>query len=258
MKQRAVIDRLRSADPADGRHLVDAPALRRARVEAILGSTDPDPLASHRSPPRNRHRSRYRRATAVVAAAVAIPCAALAANAVFSATDVERGLPAGAKLLVGTDPVCSEVQRDAVYDCKLKVAPRIDQSGAAPNIQPSWLGAVSLMVDGGARINGGCRSQTRDGTAWRCYIGQAANEQHILHLQLLGTPIHNHCERSTSLKTPPAGGGVPASARAWGPDSAAPGSAIIMCGTRDIVGFAATIKAVPLHARHPRPGGRRP
>jgi hypothetical protein len=224
MNQRTVLDRLRSADPADGRHVVDDPGLRRERFEAILRSTSPDPLPARRRPVRQRL------VMAAAAAALAIPCASLAASAVFSAHDVERGLPAGAKLLVGTAPACGEVKRDVVYDCKLKVAPAPEGSGAARALQPSWLGAVSLMVDGGNRINGGCRSQTGDGTAWRCYIGRPAADQRILDPRLLGNRIHDRCEPSASPPKPPVAS----------PYSAAPGSAIILCGSRDVVGFAAT------------------
>jgi hypothetical protein len=222
MTEHAVITRLRQADPANGRDAALDPRVRRARVEAILASTGPDPVA----PPSRRPRAR--RAVAVALAVLAVPGAALAANAVFGAEDVERGLPAGAKLLVGTDPTCDEVEPDVVYDCKLRTAPRVDESGSAPSGQPDWLGAVTLIVDRDDRINGGCRSHVSDGSAWRCYIGQAAAEQQILDPNLLGTPIHDRCDGSGASGPP-----TPS------PYSAAPGSAIILCGSRDIVGFAA-------------------
>jgi hypothetical protein len=222
MIEHTVITRLRQADPAAGRDVAIDPGLRRARVEAILASTSPDPDAP---PPR---RPRMRRGVAVAVAVLAVPGAALAANAVFGPGDVERGLPAGAQLLVGTDPTCSEVDPDVVYDCKLGTAPSVEQSGSVPSGQPDWLGAVTLIVDRGDRIDGGCRSQVSDGSAWRCYIGQAAAEQQILDPNLLGTPIHDRCDR-------PGSSGPPTPS----PYSAAPGSAIILCGSRDIVGFAA-------------------
>ena len=222
MKEHASITRLRQADPAAGREMAVDPDLRRARVEAILASTGPDPVA----PPSRR--PRLRRAAVVAVAVLAIPGAALAANAVFGPGDVERGLPAGAQLLVGTDPACDEVEADVVYDCKLGTPPRVDQAGPEAGGQPDWRGAVTLIVDRGDRINGGCRSQVSDGAAWRCYIGQAAAEQQLLDPHLLGTPIHDRCDS-------PGSSGPPAAS----PYSAAPGSAIILCGSRDIVAFAA-------------------
>jgi hypothetical protein len=234
MTKHALINRLRSADPAAGRDVVDDPALRRARIDAILTSSGPDPLAlpgaTAPTLPRAGGRPRYRRAAFIAAAALAIPGAALAASAAFGPEDVERGLPAGAQLLVGTDPKCSEVERDVVYDCKLGQAPTVEQPAEAGNAQPPWLGAVSLIVDGQGLINGGCRSQSGDGTAWRCYIGQAAADQQILDPRLLGTPIHGHCEDSPS-------GGPPVAS----PLSAAPNSAIILCGARDIVAFPGVV-----------------
>jgi hypothetical protein len=222
MNEHAVITRLRRADPAAGRDVATDPDLRRARVEAILASSGPDPVV----PPSRRPRSR--RAVGVAVAVLAIPGAALAANAVFGPDDVERGLPAGARLLVGTHPTCVEVEPDVAYDCKLETAPTVEQSGSVPSGQPDWLGAVTLMVDRGDRINGGCRSRVSDGTAWRCYVGQAAADQQILDPNLLGTPIHDRCDGPGSSAPPTAS-----------PYSAAPGSAIILCGSRDIVGFAA-------------------
>ena len=222
MNEHAVVTRLRQADPAAGRDVTIAPGLRRVRVEAILASTSPDPVAP--PPPRPRGR----RAVAVAVAVLAVPGAALAASAVFGPDDVERGLPAGAELLVGSDPACHEVEPDVVYDCKLGSPPKVGQSGSAPSGQPDWLGAVTLMVDRGDRINGGCRSQASDGSAWRCSIGQAAADQQILDPNLLGTPINDRCGG-------PGSSGPPTRS----PYSAAPGSAIILCGSRDIVGFAA-------------------
>jgi hypothetical protein len=220
MNEHALITRLQGGDPAAGRDLVVDPALRRARVEAILASTEIEPVA----PPSRRRR--FPRAVAVAAVVLAVPGAALAANAVFGPGDVERGLPAGAHLLVGTDPTCAEAEPGIVFDCKLANPPTVEQSGSAP--KPDWRGAVTLLVDRDDRINGGCRSQVSDGSAWRCYIGQAADTQHILDPNLLGTPLKARCGGSGASAPP-----TPS------PYSAAPGSAIILCGSRDIVGFAA-------------------
>jgi hypothetical protein len=240
VNENSVIRRLRRADPAAGRDVVDEPDLRRARVEAILTSSRPDSLAA--TPPRGGTRARasggfrYPRTVALAVAALAIPGVALAASAMFGPDDVERGLPAGAQLLVGSDPACHVVEADISYDCTLKTAPTPRQSESALRPQPSWRGAVSLLVDRGGRIDGGCRSQSADGIAWRCYIGQAAAEQRILDPKLLGTPIHDHCDDSTGAASPvPDGAPVPRSAL-----EAAPDSAIILCGARDLIGFSAT------------------
>jgi hypothetical protein len=221
MTEHAVITRLRQADPAAGLDVVIDPGLRRARVESIMASGSAEKSRDRRP--------RVRRAVAVAVVALAVPAAALAASAVFGPDDVERGLPAGARLLVGTEPACDEVQPDVVYDCKLRTPPSVEQPGLVQSGQPDWLGAVTLLVDRGDRINGGCRSQVSDGTAWRCYVGQAAADQQILDPNLLGTPIHDRCDGGAGSSGPPAAS----------PYSAAPGSAIILCGSRDIVGFAA-------------------
>src|SRR4051812_16342816 len=199
MTKHTLIDRLMNADPAAGRDVVDDPALHRARIDAILGSAGPDPLAlpepaADTRPPASGG-SRYRRAAIIAVAALAIPGAALAASAAFGPDDVERGLPAGAQLLVGTDPHCAEVERDTVYDCKLGEAPVVEGAQAG-DAQPPWLGAVSLIVDRAGRINGGCRSPAGGGMAWGCYIGAGAPGQQIMGPPPPRTPLHGHFEGS--------------------------------------------------------------
>jgi hypothetical protein len=79
MNQRSLITRLRKADPVAGREAADDPGLRRARIDAILASSSPAPLAaSAADAPRRRGspRPRYRRAMIAAAVVAVIPGAA--------------------------------------------------------------------------------------------------------------------------------------------------------------------------------------
>jgi hypothetical protein len=115
-------------------------------------------------------------AAAVLAAAV--PGIAFAANALISEDEVAASLPAGTKMLQGTDPQCTVVVQDVEYLCVLRNAPQPEIADMKGTVEPT--------VDATKHVNGGCRSLASDGRTWRCYIGQAAVEQRIIGPQFLG------------------------------------------------------------------------
>jgi hypothetical protein len=152
--------------------------------DALLAATEAD-LAD--GPPQlapsagRRHRRLTRpMALVLVAAVVAVPGAALAAQALLGTDDVERSMPAGTLMLAGTEPSCTVVRDQVEYRCTLKHAP----SG---EIAPGQMkGVVEPTVDRNNIVNGGCRSLDPDGRTWNCYVGEAAVEQRIIGRDFLG------------------------------------------------------------------------
>jgi len=127
---------------------------------------------------RPRRRRRRGAVLAAVAALVAVPGAAVAANALIGEEEVARSIPAGTLWLQGTEPTCETVVQDVEYRCSL---------GRAPGDEiADWTGAAMPTVDASKHVNGGCRSLNADGTEWRCWIGQAAVEQEIIGAGFLG------------------------------------------------------------------------
>lgn len=143
-------------------------ALERAAA-ANLGTPAEDETPQRRQRP-------WAVAAAVIV--VAVPGAALAANAFISNEEVERGLPGGTLALHGTEPTCTVVKQDVEYHCTLAKAP-------APEVS-DWEGTVEHTVDDTKHVNGGCRALTSDGREWRCFIGQAAVEERIISAGFLG------------------------------------------------------------------------
>jgi hypothetical protein len=225
MNKRTLITRLRNADPASRLRLADDPNLGRARIDAILASTDPDPLAgtpaAATARPRRSARARFRRAAAVAAAVVAVPGAALAASVAFGPEDVERGLPAGAEILAGSNPDCHQVET-GVFDCTLTLPQALVDSQGPTGTPLTW---TSLMVNRDDRITGACRTSSEESSMWRCYVGQAAADERLLDPALLGTTIHDRCDT-------PAANGAPS------PLEAAPGSSIVLCGVHGVFGYS--------------------
>jgi hypothetical protein len=99
--------------------------------------------------------------------------------ALISSEEVAAGLPAGTKMLQGTDPRCTVVRQDVEYHCVLTRLP------ADPEVA-DLKGTVEPTVDATKHVNGGCRSLTSDGRAWQCYIGQAAVAAEIIGPDFLG------------------------------------------------------------------------
>lgn len=116
---------------------------------------------------------------AAAALAVAIPGLAFAADALISSEDVAASLPAGTRMLQGTEPECTVVRRDVEYHCVLT------RPIANPEVA-DLKGTVEPTVDATKHVNGGCRSLDSDGRTWQCYIGPAAVEQKIIGPGFLG------------------------------------------------------------------------
>ena len=127
-------------------------------------------------------RRRRRLAVALVAAVIAIPGAAVAANALLSPSQVAQSIPQGTLALLNTHPTCTTVTAGVEYDCTLQAAPSA-QGGIAPG---QWLSTVEPTVDATKHVNGGCRSLNAAGTHWHCYVGQAAVREKIIGEGFLG------------------------------------------------------------------------
>ncbi len=151
--------------------------------DALSAATEID-LRRSPAPAPSRRRRRRRVVLALVTAAIAIPGAAFAANALTSPSQVAQSIPQGTLALLHTHPRCTTVTQGVEYDCTLQSAPAID--GAAGPGQ--WLATVEPTVDASKHVNGGCRSVNAAGTHWRCYIGQAAVSQKIISAGFLGQP----------------------------------------------------------------------
>jgi hypothetical protein len=143
-----------------------------------LGDTLEDAVARDLSV---RRRTRKTRRLLLVAAAlaVAVPGIALATSALISNEEVAASLPAGTRMLQGTEPRCTVVEQDVEYHCVLT------KPIANPEVD-DLTGTVEPTVDATKHVNGGCRSLDSDGRTWRCYIGQAAVDQKIIGAGFLG------------------------------------------------------------------------
>ena len=127
-------------------------------------------------------RSRRRIAIAVATVAIAVPGAALAADALLSPDQVGSGLSHGTLALLGSHPTCTTVRAGVEYRCALGAAPT-DEGGPAAG---QWLRTVEPSVGPDHRIDGGCRALNGDGTEWECYLGEAAVRQQIIGQGFLG------------------------------------------------------------------------
>jgi hypothetical protein len=116
---------------------------------------------------------------AAAALAVAIPGLAFAASALISSEEVAASLPAGTRMLQGTEPRCTVVRQDVEYRCVLT------KPISTPEVS-DMKGVVEPTVDATKHVNGGCRSLDSDGRTWQCYIGQAAVDQKIVSAGFLG------------------------------------------------------------------------
>jgi hypothetical protein len=128
-----------------------------------------------------RQHGRRKVVAVLAAAAIVLPGAALAANALITNEDVARSIPNGTLVLMGTNPVCTTVRANVEFDCVLASAPHEGDISAG-----AWKGTVEPTVDRNKRVNGGCRSLDADGMHWRCYIGEEAVRQQIIGPDFLG------------------------------------------------------------------------
>jgi hypothetical protein len=148
--------------------------------DALRDAAAADLAAAAPARPVRRRRLTRRTGLALVAAAVVVPSAAVAANALLGPDDVARSMPAGTLMLQGTEPSCTVVQDQVEYRCTLARAPRGE---IAPG---RFKGTVEPTVDASGRVNGGCRALTADGRAWSCYLGEAAVREKIIAKDFLG------------------------------------------------------------------------
>jgi hypothetical protein len=157
------------------------PEQDRLRLEQLgdaLHAAASADLAGARVAPRPSRRRVF--VAAAVAALIAVPGVAFAANALIGADEVARSIPNGTLALLGTNPTCTTVREGIEFDCTLGRAP-------TGEIQPgAWKGTVEPTVDDAKRVNGGCRSLAADGTHWRCYVGREAVRQQIIGPDFLG------------------------------------------------------------------------
>jgi hypothetical protein len=184
----SMFDRLSPELAELGDALHSAVAADLGRIQSAAGAG----LAVGGARPRSRSRLRAmarsatgtRRRIAVTAAVlvVAVPGAAVAANALLSPSQVAGGLAQGTLALLGTHPSCTTVQAGVEYHCVLQSAPS-NQGGPAAN---QWLNTVEPSVGADKHVNGGCRAQNQAGTDWECYLGQAAVTQKIIGQGFLG------------------------------------------------------------------------
>jgi hypothetical protein len=130
-----------------------------------------------------RNRRRRTIAGVLAATAIALPGAALAANALITGDDVAKSIPQGTLVLMGTNPTCTTVRANVEFACVLATAPKQGDIAAG-----GWKGTVEPTVDPSKHVNGGCRSLDADGTHWRCYVGEEAVRQQIISADFLGQP----------------------------------------------------------------------
>jgi hypothetical protein len=143
-----------------------------------LGNALESAIAATSAQPRRRPRRR-KLVVAIAVLALAIPGIAIGASLLITNSDVAASLPAGTKMLQGTDPTCTVVKQDVEFHCVL--------SHPIPSPEVADLkGTVEPTVDASKHVNGGCRSLASDGLTWQCYIGQAAVDHQIIGPDLLG------------------------------------------------------------------------
>jgi hypothetical protein len=134
-------------------------------------------IAAVRTPRRvPLRRRRFLLAAAVLM--IVVPGVAFAAIA-LTGEQVAASLPAGTRMLIGTDPHCTAVREGVEYHCVLSRPP------ASPEVS-DLKGTVEPTVDETKHVNGGCRSLSSDGVTWQCYIGQEAVRQKIISRGFLG------------------------------------------------------------------------
>jgi hypothetical protein len=170
-------------------------ALREAAVADLARSEERTSGATRfgdarsRRPSRPRFRIGTRTAVALVAAALALPAAAIATGVFSSDQEVAASIPQGTYAFAGTEPTCTTLQEGLAYECVLGQSPNSEVPPGSGEfvIKPGdWNGVVEGTVDKTQHVNGGCRSQNAEGTNWLCYLGQEAVRQEILMPSALG------------------------------------------------------------------------
>jgi hypothetical protein len=132
---------------------------------------------------RERARRRHTLVGALAAAAIVLPGAAVATNALITDDQVANSIPSGTWALIGTEPHCTTIRANVEFDCVLETTPKQGDIPAG-----AWKNTVEPTVDDTKHVNGGCRALNAEGTHWRCYIGQEAVRQQIIGPDFLGGP----------------------------------------------------------------------
>jgi hypothetical protein len=170
-------------------------ALREAAADDLARSEEGRPGAEHSGGGRPRRHGRpsfrigTRTAVALVAAALAVPAAAIATGALNSDQEVAASIPQGTYSFAGTEPTCTTLHEGLAYECVLGRSPNgeVHPGSGRFVIKPGdWNGVVEGTVDKTGHVNGGCRSQDAEGTHWLCYLGQESVRQEILMPSALG------------------------------------------------------------------------
>jgi hypothetical protein len=144
-----------------------------------LGDEFERAVAAAIAAPRRRRGAPRRILIAAALVAVCVPGLAFAAATLIGNDEVAAGLPAGTKMLQGTEPHCTVVRQDVEYQCVLGRLP------ANPEVA-DLNGTVEPTVDRTKHVNGGCRSLRSDGRVWECFIGRAAVDEQIIGAGFLG------------------------------------------------------------------------
>jgi hypothetical protein len=166
-----------------GDALREAVAADIAGAEEVRAARTPSGEAKFRRRTQSKHRIGARTALVLVAAALAVPAAAIATGAFSSEQQVADAIPAGNFSFAGSEPTCTAVREGLEYDCVLDQAPNGEVPPGSGHfvIEPGkWLGVVEPTADETRHVNGGCRSQNAEGTRWLCYLGEESVRHGIL------------------------------------------------------------------------------
>jgi hypothetical protein len=175
--------------PLLGNALREAAAADLSRTDETRAAPTRSGEARSRRHTRPRARIGTRTAVAFVAAALAVPAAAIAMGVFSSEQKVADSIPAGNFSFAGTEPTCTTVREGLEYDCVLDQSPNgeVPPGSGRFVIEPGdWLGVVEPTADKTKHVNGGCRSQNAEGTRWLCYLGEESVRQRILMPSALG------------------------------------------------------------------------
>lgn len=169
--------------PLLGDALREAAAADLARTDETRAAPTRSGEVRSRRHARPKNRIGARTAVALVAAALAVPVAAIASGVFGSEQKVADSIPAGNFSFAGIEPTCTTVREGLEYDCVLDQPPNgeVPPGSGRFVIKPGdWLGTVEATVDETKHVNGGCRSRNAEGTRWTCYLGEESVRQGIL------------------------------------------------------------------------------
>jgi hypothetical protein len=167
-------DRSARLDDLRGALLAAAAADLASADSSAHAAVDPAPAPLPRPAarePRILRGARARLAVALLAITVAVPGLTIATGMLGPDQAVANGLPAGTKVMVGTQPTCTALRAGVEYRCAFAVAPA--------------RGGVLRTVDSSGQVNGGCASQNVVETLWICYFGGAAIHHGVVPQGLL-------------------------------------------------------------------------